>query len=161
MGTKEDQDAAKSLIDQTGNYKMNKIITRSDMSARIAGYILILQSEKNHDSVERLNLADRITEVEKANNLYLDLDTQRGIVKEQKGLSATSLYKDCNGLLNQLYSLVTDMFFYYDNELFIAFADELNAVAESYQLVINNRKADAKRKKNERKGLKLLPVINN
>ncbi|MCB6461029.1 DUF6261 family protein [Phocaeicola dorei] len=87
MGTKEDQDAAKSLIDQTGNYKMNKIITRSDMSARIAGYILILQSEKNHDSVERLNLADRITEVEKANNLYLDLDTQRGIVKEQKGLS--------------------------------------------------------------------------
>jgi hypothetical protein len=30
------------------------------------------------------------------------------------------------------------MFFYYDNELFIAFADELNAVAESYQLVINN-----------------------
>lgn len=44
---------------------MNKIITRSDMSARIAGYILILQSEKNHDSVERLNLADRITEVEK------------------------------------------------------------------------------------------------
>ena len=51
------------------------------MSARIAGYILILQSEKNHDSVERLNLADRITEVEKANNLYLDLDTQRGIVK--------------------------------------------------------------------------------
>ena len=39
------------------------------MSARIAGYILILQSEKNHDSVERLNLADRITEVEKANNL--------------------------------------------------------------------------------------------
>lgn len=57
------------------------------MSARIAGYILILQSEKNHDSVERLNLADRITEVEKANNLYLDLDTQRGIVKEQKGLS--------------------------------------------------------------------------
>ena len=82
------------------------------MSARIAGYILILQSEKNHDSVERLNLADRITEVEKANNLYLDLDT-------------------------------------------------LNAVAESYQLVINNRKADAKRKKNERKGLKLLPVINN
>ena len=54
------------------------------MSARIAGYILILQSEKNHDSVERLN---RITEVEKANNLYLDLDTQRGIVKEQKGLS--------------------------------------------------------------------------
>ncbi|MCS2506934.1 hypothetical protein NXW48_16500 [Phocaeicola vulgatus] len=34
---------------------MNKIITRSDMSARIAGYILILQSEKNHDSVERLN----------------------------------------------------------------------------------------------------------
>ena len=48
------------------------------MSARIAGYILILQSEKNHD---------RITEVEKANNLYLDLDTQRGIVKEQKGLS--------------------------------------------------------------------------
>ena len=54
---------------------MNKIITRSDMSARIAGYILILQSEKNHDSVERLNLADRITEVEKANNLYLDLDT--------------------------------------------------------------------------------------
>ena len=44
------------------------------MSARIAGYILILQSEKNHDSVERLNLADRITEVEKANNLYLDLD---------------------------------------------------------------------------------------
>ena len=36
------------------------------MSARIAGYILILQSEKNHDSVERLNLADRITEVEKA-----------------------------------------------------------------------------------------------
>ena len=58
-----------------------------DMSARIAGYILILQSEKNHDSVERLNLADRITEVEKANNLYLDLDTQRGIVKEQKGLS--------------------------------------------------------------------------
>ena len=45
---------------------MNKIITRSDMSARIAGYILILQSEKNHDSVERLNLADRITEVEKA-----------------------------------------------------------------------------------------------
>jgi hypothetical protein len=51
--------------------------------------------------------------------------------------------------------------FYYDNELFIAFADELNAVAESYQLVINNRKADAKRKKNERKGLKLLPVINN
>lgn len=99
--------------------------------------------------------------MEKANNLYLDLDTQRGIVKEQKGLSATSLYKDCNGLLNQLYSLVTDMFFYYDNELFIAFADELNAVAESYQLVINNRKADAKRKKNERKGLKLLPVINN
>ena len=92
------------------------------MSARIAGYILILQSEKNHDSVERLNLADRITEVEKANNLYLDLDTQRGIVKEQKGLSATSLHK----------------FFYYDNELFIAFADELNAVAESYQLVINN-----------------------
>ena len=87
IGTKEDQDAAKSLIDQTGNYKMNKIITRSDMSARIAGYILILQSEKNHDSVERLNLADRITEVEKANNLYLDLDTQRGIVKEQKGLS--------------------------------------------------------------------------
>ena len=77
----------KALIDQTGNYKMNKIITRSDMSARIAGYILILQSEKNHDSVERLNLADRITEVEKANNLYLDLDTQRGIVKEQKGLS--------------------------------------------------------------------------
>lgn len=68
----------------------------------------------------------------------MDLDTQRGIVKEQKGLSATSLYKDCNGLLNQLYSLVTDMFFYYDNELFIAFADELNAVAESYQLVINN-----------------------
>ena len=66
---------------------MNKIITRSDMSARIAGYILILQSEKNHDSVERLNLADRITEVEKANNLYMDLDTQRGIVKEQKGLS--------------------------------------------------------------------------
>jgi len=57
--------------------------------------------------------------------------------------------------------LVNDMFFYYDNELFIAFADELNAVAESYQLVINNRKADAKRKKNERKGLKLLPVINN
>ena len=106
---------------------MNKIITRSDMSARIAGYILILQSEKNHDSVERLNLADRITEVEKANNLYLDLDTQRGIVKEQKGLSATSLHKNCN-----------DMFFYYDNELFIAFADELNAVAESYQLVINN-----------------------
>ena len=103
------------------------------MSARIAGYILILQSEKNHDSVERLNLADRITEVEKANNLYLDLDTQRGIVKEQKGLSATSLHKNCNGLLNQL----------------------------SYQLVINNRKADAKRKKNERKGLKLLPVINN
>ena len=50
-------------------------------------FILILQSEKNHDSVERLNLADRITEVEKANNLYLDLDTQRGIVKEQKGLS--------------------------------------------------------------------------
>ena len=137
---------------------MNKIITRSDMSARIAGYILILQSEKNHDSVERLNLADRITEVEKANNLYLDLDTQRGIVKEQKGLSATSLHKNCNGLLNQLYSLVNDMFFYYDNELFIAFADELNAVA---QLVINNRKADAKRKKNERKGLKLLPVINN
>ena len=135
---------------------MNKIITRSDMSARIAGYILILQSEKNHDSVERLNLADRITEVEKANNLYLDLDTQRGIVKEQKGL-----HKNCNGLLNQLYSLVNDMFFYYDNELFIAFADELNAVAESYQLVINNRKADAKRKKNERKGLKLLPVINN
>ena len=44
---------------------------------------------------------------------------------------------------------------------FITFADELNAVAESYQLVINNRKADAKRKKNERKGLKLLPVINN
>lgn len=132
------------------------------MSARIAGYILILQSEKNHDSVERLNLADRITEVEKANNLYLDLDTQRGIVKEQKGLSATSLlHKNCNGLLNQLYSLVNDMFFYYDNELFIAFADELNAVAESYQLVINNRKADAKRKKNERKGLKLLPVINN
>lgn len=85
--------------------------------------------------------------MEKANNLYLDLDTQRGIVKEQKGLSATSLYKDCNGLLNQLYSLVTDMFFYYDNELFIAFADELNAVAESYQLVINNRKADAKRKR--------------
>lgn len=84
---------------------MNKI-TRSDMSARIAGYILILQSEKNHDSVERLNLADRITEVEKANNLYLDLDTQRGIVKEQKGLSATSLHKNCNGLLNQLYSLV-------------------------------------------------------
>lgn len=77
----------------------------------------------------------------------MDLDTQRGIVKEQKGLSATSLYKDCNGLLNQLYSLVTDMFFYYDNELFIAFADELNAVAESYQLVINNRKADAKRKR--------------
>lgn len=37
---------------------MNKIITRSDMSARIAGYILILQSEKNHDSVERLNLAE-------------------------------------------------------------------------------------------------------
>ncbi|WP_234243806.1 DUF6261 family protein [Phocaeicola vulgatus] len=140
---------------------MNKIITRSDMSARIAGYILILQSEKNHDSVERLNLADRITEVEKANNLYLDLDTQRGIVKEQKGLSATSLHKNCNGLLNQLYSLVNDMFFYYDNELFIAFADELNAVAESYQLVINNRKADAKRKKNERKGLELLPVINN
>ncbi len=67
------------------------------MSARIAGYILILQSEKNHDSVERLNLADRITEVEKANNLYLDLDTQRGIVKEQKGLS-TSLHKNCNGL---------------------------------------------------------------
>lgn len=129
------------------------------MSARIAGYILILQSEKNHDSVERLNLADRITEVEKANNLYLDLDS--GIVKEQKGLSATSLHKNCNGLLNQLYSLVNDMFFYYDNELFIAFADELNAVAESYQLVINNRKADAKRKKNERKGLKLLPVINN
>ena len=53
IGTKEDQDAARSLIDQTGNYKMNKIITRSDMSARIAGYILILQSEKNHDSVER------------------------------------------------------------------------------------------------------------
>ena len=131
------------------------------MSARIAGSILILQSEKNHDSVERLNLADRITEVEKANNLYLDLDTQRGIVKEQKGLSATSLHKNCNELLNQLYSLVNDMFFYYDNELFIAFADELNAVAESYQLVINNRKADAKRKKNERKGLKLLPVINN
>ena len=68
------------------------------MSARIAGYILILQSEKNHDSVERLNLADRITEVEKANNLYLDLDTQRGIVKEQKGLSATSLHKNCNGV---------------------------------------------------------------
>ena len=57
------------------------------MSARIEGYILILQSEKNHDSVERQNLADRITEVEKANNHYLDLDTQRGIVKEQKGLS--------------------------------------------------------------------------
>ena len=74
-------------MDQTGNYKRNKIIPRSDMSARIAGYILILQSGKNHDSVERLNLADRITEVEKANNLYLDLDTQRGIVKEQKGLS--------------------------------------------------------------------------
>ena len=108
------------------------------MSARIAGYILILQSEKNHDSVERLNLADRITEVEKANNLYLDLDTQRGIVKEQKGLSATSQLKNCYGLLIQLYSLVNDMFFYYDNELFIAFADELNAVAESYQLVINN-----------------------
>ena len=53
------------------------------MSARIAGYILILQSEKNHDSVERLNLADRITEVEKANNLYLDLDTQRGIVNRK------------------------------------------------------------------------------
>lgn len=63
----------------------------------------------------------------------MDLDTQRGIVKEQKGLSATSLHKNCNGLLNQLYSLVNDMFFYYDNELFIAFADELNAVAESYQ----------------------------
>ena len=94
------------------------------MSARIAGYILILQSEKNHDSVERLNLADRITEVEKANNLYLDLDTQRGIVKEQKGLSATSLHKNCNGLLNQLYSLVNDMFFYYDNELFIAIIKE-------------------------------------
>ena len=46
-------------------------------------------------------------------------------------------------------------------EIEYAFADELNAVAESYQLVINNRKADAKRKKNERKGLKLLPVINN
>ena len=74
------------------------------MSARIAGYILILQSEKNHDSVERLNLADRITEVEKANNLYLDLDTQRGIVKEQKGLSATSLHKNCNGLLNRKHS---------------------------------------------------------
>lgn len=131
------------------------------MSARIAGYILILQSEKNHDSVERLNLADRITEVEKANNLYLDLDTQRGIVKEQKGLSATSLHKNCNGLLNQLYSLVNDMFFYYDNELFIAFADELNAVAESYQWLSITVRQMPSVKKNERKGLKLLPVINN
>ena len=57
------------------------------MSSLNSGYILNLPSKKNHDSLKRLNLADRITEVEKANNLYLDLDTQRGIVKEQKGLS--------------------------------------------------------------------------
>ncbi|WP_455664572.1 DUF6261 family protein [Phocaeicola sp.] len=160
-GTAEDQKAANSIIDQTGNYMMSKITTRADMTASIIGYISILQLEKNNKSVQLLNISSRITELENANNLYVDLDTKRGTVKEQKGLSASQLCKVCNEQLVQLYALVNSMFFYYDNEQFSAFADELNGVTESYQLVINKRNAEAKRKKDERKGIKLLPVINN
>ena len=65
------------LAECIGTSKQNLYKYENDIITNIPSDRVEALVEKNHDSVERLNLADRITEVEKANNLYLDLDTQR------------------------------------------------------------------------------------
>lgn len=158
-GTQECQDAAAVLIDQTSNYKAANISTRSDMTASITGYLSILNLGKNSNAVTLLKIKDRMTELESSNQAYIDLDKKRGSVREERGLSASVLNKECRALLSDLYHLVNTLFTYYENDQFIPFANELNGVTESYQLLINKRKAEAKRKADEKKEMKLLPLL--
>ena len=157
-GTEESQNAANSLIDQTVNYKSSNIKTRGDMTASIIGYLSILSLPKNSNAVTVLNIRSRMTELEASNKVYMDLEKKRGTVKEEKGLSASAMNKECRILLAQLQDLVNSVFYYYDNDMFTAFANELNGVTESYQLLINKRNAEAKRKKDEKNVVKLLPL---
>lgn len=145
-GTKECRQAVKDLISQTANYVISKITTRADMSASIAGYLTILNKDTNSDKIVLLNLKGRMEELEKANAYYRELESKRGIAKEQKGKSASMIYQECYVLLKQLINLVNSVFYYYDNELFQDFVNELNGISSNYQLIINKRKAEKKRR---------------
>ncbi len=145
-GTKECRQAAKDLIGQTANYVISKITTRAAMSASIAGYLTILNKDTNSDKIALLNLKGRMEELEKANACYRELESKRGIAKEQKGKSASMIYQECYVLLKRLISFVNGVFYYNDNELFQDFVNELNGISSNYQLIINKRKAEKKRR---------------
>ncbi|MCD7925667.1 MAG: DUF6261 family protein [Bacteroides sp.] len=153
FGTNESKFAANNIVTQTIKFRVGSIKTRHDMGASISGYIAILRKSKNASDVALLNIDERIKELEASNKAYIDLEAKRGVVKTEKGRSASVVYRDCYKAFNQLLYLLRATFYFYDNDQFAAFATELNGITESYQLTINKRKADIKRKK-ESQGIK-------
>lgn len=147
FGTEQSMAAAVRILTQTDNFKISLIKTRADMSASISGYIAILRQSKNTTDVALLDIAERITDTENKNTIYMDLERKRGVVKKEKGRSASIVYRDCYKSFNQLTDLVNCVFFYYDNDQFTAFANELNGITDGYQYIINKRNMEAKRKK--------------
>lgn len=147
FGTEQSMAAAVRILTQTDNFKISLIKTRADMSASISGYIAILRQSKNTADVALLDIAERITDTENKNTIYMDLERKRGVVKKEKGRSASTVYRDCYKSFNQLTDLVNCVFFYYDNNQFTAFANELNGITDGYQYIINKRNMEAKRKK--------------
>lgn len=154
-GTDENRAAAERLYNKTINFKLGSIRTYSDMTASIVSYLTLLRHEKNQADVQQLNLESRMNELEDANNVYINLDAQRGSAKEEIGVSATSIYRDCYNSFNELLRFLNSVFNYYEHAQFQTFANELNGITSGYQLIINNRKADAKREK-EASGVTLM-----
>lgn len=153
FGSNESKLAASNIVTQTINFRVGSIKTRHDMGASISGYIAILRKSKNASDVALLNIDERIKELEASNKAYINLEAKRGVIKTEKGRSASVVYRDCYKAFNQLLYLLRATFYFYDNDQFVDFANELNGITESYQLTINKRKADIKRKK-ESQGIK-------
>lgn len=148
-GTAENRAAAERLHNITINFKISNCRTYADFSASITSFLTVLRSEKNTADVQLLNLEDRMTELEEANNTFIALDALRGTTKEENGVPASTVYRSCYNSFNYLIRFLNGVFIYYVHDQFQAFANELNGITSGYQLTINKRKAESKRVKDD------------
>lgn len=143
----EEKEAATILADAIGNFKISKVSTYAGMSTMLTSCISVLRSEKYFEHVKTLGMEGHVDKLEEDNNQYISLYQQRNILKQEMGIPASKLYEDCYRYFNSLIRYLNGILTFYVHQEFANFVAELNGITFTYQVIVNGRKASAKRNK--------------
>lgn len=112
--------------------------TKEDVSGLLTNIINILKSNEHKEKSTLLNLTDQITQLETANNKYIELSMQRSSYLMQVERSARPARLKCDDAYDIIVDTINSMIVLNNDINFDTLINDLNGLNEHYQILLNS-----------------------